>query len=216
MKPSSKIRNAYNEWAEIYDSNQNATRDLNARVLRQESFSLAGKQVLEIGCGTGINTEYLSTGAKQVTGMDFSEEMLAHAKKRVTQRNVQFISGDITHLWPFEEDSFDFITANLVLEHVENVAFIFREACRILRSGGHLYVSELHPYRQLQKSQAKYISPETGQEVLVDAYYHSVPEYINAGLNSGFILRRANEHQNESDETPRLFALFFEKDESQI
>jgi SAM-dependent methyltransferase len=75
--PDSKDRilKAYNEWAEIYDTNQNKTRDLNASVLREQNFSLAGKRVLEAGCGTGINSEYFAEHANTFTGIDLSEEM---------------------------------------------------------------------------------------------------------------------------------------------
>lgn len=211
MKSLSSIQKAYNEWADVYDTNKNTTRDLNVRVLREQSFQLANKQVLETGFGTGLNTEYLSSKADHVTGIDFSGAMIAKARSRINKKNVNLLQGDLTGPWPFENNSFDFISSNLVLEHIEDLAHIFREAYRVLRRGGTCYLSELHPYKQLQKSQAKYISRETGEEVLVDAFLHPVAEYINEGLNAGFSLRKMGEHQAEKDEIPRLLTLLFEK-----
>ncbi len=88
---SSRVQKAYDEWAEIYDTNVNATRDLNYQAIRRESFSFAGKTVLEIGCGTGLNTQHIARKAKKVIGVDFSEQMLSKAKKRNVGENIRFV-----------------------------------------------------------------------------------------------------------------------------
>lgn len=211
--PDSKDRilKAYNEWAEIYDTNQNKTRDLNASVLREQNFSLAGKRVLEAGCGTGINSEYFAEHANTFTGIDLSEEMLSKARERVKRANAEFHIRDITGTWGFGIRSFDFISANLVLEHIQNLSHIFRQAFRTLDVSGTFYLSELHPYRQLQQSQARYTSRETGEEVFVDAFPHSVSEFINTGLKAGFRLETVGEHKAEGDDIPRLLTLTFRK-----
>jgi hypothetical protein len=49
-------RDAYSEWAKIYDSNENRTRDLDALVLRTTELPLDGAAVIELGAGTGKNT----------------------------------------------------------------------------------------------------------------------------------------------------------------
>lgn len=212
MKQTSlNVKAAYDEWAEIYDTNKNLTRDLNARTLRSESLSLANKHILEIGCGTGLNTQYLAKEAKKVTGLDLSEEMLNIARKRIREENVSFVVGDITEPWNFENASFDRVIANLVLEHIEDVSPVFREACRVLKPGGTLYVAELHPYKQLKQSQAKFVSQQTGEEVLVDAFTHSVAEYVNEALREEFILKMIKEHKHKNEDLPRLLVLLFEK-----
>ncbi|MBE0655268.1 MAG: methyltransferase domain-containing protein [Bacteroidales bacterium] len=71
-----KIRHAYNQWAAQYDFNQNKTRDLEAISLRSLLNGIYFENCLEIGCGTGKNTEWLITRAKHVTAVDLSEEML--------------------------------------------------------------------------------------------------------------------------------------------
>ena len=151
---SRRIREAYDDWAEIYDSNENKTRDLNAKILKSGFFDLKMKRVLEPGCGTGINSEYFAKNAASFTGVDLSEKMLQEARKKIQSSNTTFLSGDITQKWKFEKSSFDFISMNLVLEHIEDLSHIFREAFRVLDQNGKLYISELHPYRQLRQSQA--------------------------------------------------------------
>ena len=208
---SRKIKVAYNEWAEVYDTNENRTRDLNATTIRQQSFSFKNKRVLEIGCGTGLNTEYLIQEGGQVVGLDLSEKMLSKALKRIDHGDVNFVEGDITKPWDFKNESFDFIVANLVLEHIEQLSHVFTEAHRVLSSGGQFYIGELHPYKQLRESQAKFVSQKTGKEVLVDAFTHSVSEYINEGLRAGFTLQQIKEVYDKEDEIPRLLTLLFKK-----
>jgi ubiquinone/menaquinone biosynthesis C-methylase UbiE len=165
------VQSAYNQWATVYDSDNNPTRDLNAKVLRKQNFNLIGRSVLEIGCGTGLNTIWLADRAQ----------------------------------------NFDLIVVNLVLEHLENLSHIFQEAHRVLRSGGQLYIGELHPYRQLQGSQAQYKDSQTGEEILVLAFNHSVSEFINEGISAGFVLRRIDEWKQPTDEIPRLLTLLFDR-----
>ena len=71
--PSDKteIAAAYDRWAETYDTDLNRTRELAAAVLRQSNLKLAGRNVIEIGCGTGHNTEWLAERASSVLAMDF-------------------------------------------------------------------------------------------------------------------------------------------------
>ena len=95
------VQQAYNTWAEQYDSNSNKTRDLEAISLRTTLANIDSDNCLEIGCGTGKNTEYLLTKASSVTAVDFSAEMLAKARQKIKADNVQFIHADITGDWHF-------------------------------------------------------------------------------------------------------------------
>ena len=208
---SSNVQQAYNEWAEVYDTNTNPTRDLNYKAIRKESFGLQGKRILELGCGTGLNTEYLAQNGGHVTGVDLSERMLAKARQRIEAKNVSFLTADITKPWDFKNASFDFIVANLVLEHIQDLRPIFNEVFRVLRPGGKCYLAELHPFKQLRQSQAKYVSQETGEEVLVDAFTHMISEYINEGLDAGLHLCYLKEYHQKEKDIPRLLTLLMEK-----
>ncbi len=210
MESSTDVQNAYNAWVYQYDTNTNATRDLNTEMLRQQPFDLDGKHVLEIGCGTGLNTIGLANHAQWVVGMDLSEGMLRVAASRLRASNADVVQADITKPWPLVQ-AFDLIVATLVLEHINHLGHIFNEARRLLRPSGLLYISELHPYQQLQGAQAKYRDAETGQDVLVPAFLHHVSEYTNEGIEAGFTLRRMGEWQHEADTAPRLLTLLFER-----
>jgi SAM-dependent methyltransferase len=136
--------------------------------------------------------------------------MLARARRRLGRMNVSFLQADLTNPWRLAQ-VFDVIMANLVLEHVKDLTRVFAEAHHVLRPGGLLYMSELHPYKQLQGSQEKYRDTAMDAEVLVPAFRHSLSEYINAGIEAGFTLCRIGEWQNESDAAPRLMTLLFER-----
>ena len=73
MSRPNEIAEAYDRWAATYDADKNATRDLDAIVVRKAPLALEGREVLELGCGTGKNTSYLAEHAARVVAMDFSE-----------------------------------------------------------------------------------------------------------------------------------------------
>ena len=66
------IQSAYNAWAETYDTVLNKTRDLEAAAIRQLLADVPFAEVIELGCGTGKNTEWLAATAAHVTAVDFS------------------------------------------------------------------------------------------------------------------------------------------------
>ena len=210
----SDVALAYDRWSRRYDDDHNATRDLDARVVRQSPLHLSGARVLELGCGTGKNSEWLATQARELVALDFSPGMLDVARRRVSGAHVRFVERDITHAWPVEPATVDVVVGNLVLEHVRDLGPIYAEAARVLRRGGELFLCELHPYRQLRGGQAHFEDAETNETVPVTAYQHSVSEYVNGGLAAGFVLRALGEHLEESappDAAPRLLSVLFER-----
>ena len=100
-------------------------------------LSIKNKKVIEIGCGTGKNTIILSKVATKVLGIDFSEGMLEKARiKLMDKKNIKLKFADITEKWSCEENYYDVVMCNLVLEHIENLFFIFSEANRVLIESG--------------------------------------------------------------------------------
>ena len=208
------VRAAYASWAASYDTNENRTRDLDAVVLRQHELDIAGRDVVEIGCGTGKNTEWLAKHASSVVALDLSPEMLAKARARVTSPNVSFLEHDIQRSWPLPDESANAVIGNLVLEHVSNLGIIFHEAQRVLRPNGTLFICELHPFRQHLGGQAQF-TEESGERRLVEAYVHDVSEYVNSGIDAGLQLVRIGEWSDDEDRSsgapPRLLSVLFNR-----
>jgi SAM-dependent methyltransferase len=65
------IQNAYDEWSETYDTDENLTRDLDQRVTLELFSNLQFDSILEIGCGTGKNTVFLAKIGSVVYAVDF-------------------------------------------------------------------------------------------------------------------------------------------------
>ncbi|HEY8175238.1 MAG TPA: class I SAM-dependent methyltransferase, partial [Gemmatimonadaceae bacterium] len=100
IPPIDDVSSAYDRWAVSYDADKNATRDLDATVVRRAPLDLADRDVLELGCGTGKNTAWFAEHARQVTALDFSEAMIARAHERLATSNVKFLRHDVRELWP--------------------------------------------------------------------------------------------------------------------
>lgn len=208
------VERAYNRWAASYDGGTNNTRDLAAACLRRAPLELADSDVLELGCGTGLGTVFLAEHARRVTALDFSEGMIARAHQRIATSNVKFIRHDVREVWPLPAASVDVVVGSLILEHVHDLAPVFFEAARVMRAKGHLFICELHPFRQLTGSQAKFTDPDTGETVRVTAHTHTVSEYVNGGIEAGFNLRSLDEAIEEDaavDAPPRLISLLFDR-----
>ena len=201
---------AYNAWSETYDSVENKTRDLEARSLR-EMVSGENLDILEIGCGTGKNTEFLQTKAKKLIGADFSAEMLERAEAKITAENVEFRQLDLRETWDFADDSFDLITCSLALEHIENLDFVFSEANRVLRENGRFYFGELHPFKQYLGTKARF---ETGAGVFeLECFVHHVSEFFEVAAKNNFEIVELKEWFDDDDKTqiPRLLTIIFKK-----
>ena len=209
------VRAAYASWADSYDTNENRTRDLDGVILRQHELDIAGRDVLEIGCGTGKNTEWLAEHAASVVALDLSPEMLSRARKRVTSSNVSFLEHDIQRTWPLPDESVNAVIGNLVLEHVSNLRIIFHEAQRVLRPNGTLFICELHPFRQYLGGQAQYTDERSGARQKVEAYIHNLSDYVNSGIGAGLRICRIGEWWDELDQAsgapPRLLSLHLTK-----
>ncbi len=212
-EPAEVVR-AYDDWAASYDADHNATRDLDAAVVRGAQLHIAGADVLELGCGTGKNTAWLAAHARSVLALDFSAGMLARAREQVTATSVRFVQHDLRSSWPAPDESADLVLGNLVLEHIQHLTPIYAEALRVLRPGGRLWLCELHPERQRRGSQAQFTDKATGAIIRVPAFRHTASEYVNGGIDAGLALLSLREWLEEGaarEAPPRLLSVLFRK-----
>lgn len=205
------IQKNYNQWASTYDLDENKTRDLDKlasqRILRKYDF----KTAIEIGCGTGKNTNWLRAHCRHLLAVDFSEEMLAIAKRKIVDNRVEFVQADITESWQFGNELVDLISCNLILEHIEHIDFIFQQCNFKLKENGLLFISEYHPFKQYLGKQARF---EVNDEmILIPSFTHHVSEFLAAGKANGFELLELKEWMDEDGEkeVPRILAMVFRK-----
>ena len=205
------IEKAYNIWADQYDTNSNKTRDLDTKSTIETLNKFEFSSVIELGCGTGKNTTFLLKKADEIIGLDFSQEMLNKAKEKIKDERVEFRKADLTTEWNFENNYADLITCSLVLEHIENLNFVFNQANKKLKNGGLFFISELHPFKQYSGSKAKF-ETENGTREL-ETYVHHLSEYLEVANENGFELLELKEWFDEENKSgiPRLIGITLRK-----
>ena len=119
---------------------------VNQRMRTLAGLALArGERVLDAGCGTGLLLEQqaLAVGSDgRAEGIDFSEDMLAHARTRCADLpQVGLHQGSVESL-PFDDASFDALSCTQCLLYVENLDRALAEFYRVLRPGGRIAVLE--------------------------------------------------------------------------
>ncbi|MCH8496240.1 MAG: class I SAM-dependent methyltransferase [Balneolales bacterium] len=205
------VEQAYNKWAEQYDTNINPTRDLEIKSLRNALTDLSFSHCLEVGCGTGKNTEWLLSKSEKVLAVDLSDEMLKKARQKISDEHVIFKKADINENWSFTSDCFDLVVFSLVLEHVSDLHHVFKQLHSKVDSGGYVYIGELHPFKQYRGSKARF--EVEGKQQEVPCFTHHVSDFTNLARDYGFQIVILNEHFDHDDRTeiPRILSLLLQK-----
>ena len=200
---------AYNRWAESYDNVVNKTRDLEQQAAKHSLDAADFSKVIELGCGTGKNTLWIAEKSGGLLAVDFSEEMMNIARQKISAPHVRFMQADITKQWNFEKATL--ITCSLVLEHIENLDFIFQQVNASLENGGSFYVCELHPYKQLQASRAKF--EHEGKLIELEYFVHHISDFFTAARKNKLQCIQLQEWFDDNDRTdiPRLVSFLFYK-----
>ncbi|MBK9123563.1 MAG: class I SAM-dependent methyltransferase [Chloroflexi bacterium] len=102
---------------------------------------VAGKHVLDVACGVGYGSHYLSEAAASVTGLDLDTWSVEYARERYGDRpSVTFEVGNALDM-PFETGQFDVVCSFETIEHVQDADAFLREVLRVLKPGGVFIVS---------------------------------------------------------------------------
>jgi ubiquinone/menaquinone biosynthesis C-methylase UbiE len=205
------VKQAYNLWAEQYDTNINRTRDLEGISLRTSLANSIFNNCLEIGCGTGKNTGWLIQRAKRVTAVDLSDEMLAMAGQKIQAATVQFVQADITQNWTFTDGLYDLVVFSLVLEHIEDLDAVFEKLSPVTTSNACVYIGELHPFKQYTGTKARF-DTEQGQQI-VTCFNHHISDFTAAAKKYDFAMEEITEYFDDNDRNtiPRILTMLFRK-----
>lgn len=194
---------AYEALAESYAAAVD-TKPHNAYYERPATLSLlpdvAGKRVLDAGCGPGVYSEWLVKCGAEVVAVDASPKMVELARRRLGGA-ADVRRADLSKPLTFLGDSpFDLVLSPLVLEYVEDWRATFAEFYRVLRPGGHLVFSVTHPlfdylyFKSDDYFRTELVSAEwrgfRGTRVRMPSFRRSLEETINPLLEAGFRLER--------------------------
>ena len=111
MEALAKVREGYDRWAMVYDDDQHPLQALEGPLMQQACGNVEGLRVLDIGCGTGRHTLWLAQAGAEVTGIDFSEAMLAKAHEKTKGYSIDLIVHDLHQRLPFEAGQFDMVVS---------------------------------------------------------------------------------------------------------
>jgi malonyl-CoA O-methyltransferase len=92
----SGIRSGYDRWAVVYDHDANPLIALEEPVVHDALGDVRGAAALDLGCGTGRHALWLAAPGAAVTAVDFSDGMLAEARRKPGADAVRFAVHDLT------------------------------------------------------------------------------------------------------------------------
>lgn len=188
----------YRVWSRTYDEPRNGLFDYDEPVVREILDEHATGVVLDAACGTGRYAEYLAGRGHRVVGVDSSPDMLARARARVPK--AEFLLGDL-HELPLADDAVDTVVCALALTHVAALDPVMAEFARVLRSGGHLVIADVHHERVFRGSVPQVLGP-AGEPGRLTAYRHLTGDYLRAALPLGLQVRRCEEPRVPSAAEP--------------
>ncbi|MEU3987700.1 methyltransferase domain-containing protein [Streptomyces platensis] len=148
-RPAEPARgNDYDSFAEAYAAD-NENNLLNGYYERPAMLALAGdvagRRILDAGCGSGPLSAALRDRGADVTGIDASAGMLALARRRLGD-DAALRVVDLSDPLPFADGAFDDVVASLVLHYLEDWGPTLAEMRRVLKPGGRLILSVQHPF----------------------------------------------------------------------
>ena len=136
------VQTSYARWAPVYDKTFGAVTNVGRRRAVRYINGLQGA-VLEVGVGTGLSLPHYKPDL-QVTGIDFSTDMLAKAQAKVEQLNLKHVAElrqMDARVLDFSDASFDTVAAMHVLSVVPEPEKVMAEIVRVLKPGGRLVVT---------------------------------------------------------------------------
>ncbi len=193
----------YDRWAEIYDAEINPLVALEERELPSLLGEAAGLDVADVGCGTGRHALRLAAAGARVTGLDFSEGMLARARVKPGAQAVRFVRHDLAAPLPLPDAAFDRVLCCLVLDHIRDLSGLFGELRRVCRPDGFVLASMMHPAMMLRGIQARFHDPRNGRDVRPASVPNRISDYVLAALRAGLRIVHMSEHAVDADLTAR-------------
>jgi ubiquinone/menaquinone biosynthesis C-methylase UbiE len=140
--PERDVVAGYDAWAATYDPPSNPIIQLEQPKVREILAKVPPGVALDAACGTGRHAAFLEELGHHVIAVDVSEGMLAKARERLTNADVR--PGALTDL-PVDSDSVDAAVCALALTHLPELVAAVRELARVVRPGGSVVISDVHP-----------------------------------------------------------------------
>jgi ubiquinone/menaquinone biosynthesis C-methylase UbiE len=178
-------------------------------VLTELVGEVAGREILSLACGQGQDARLLARLGATVTGVDLSEEMLAHAVRHEAdnQRGIVYVHGDAQDLAVFADRSFNGVVCHMALMDIPDLPATISSVARVLRQGGWFVFSIVHPcYGGHVENVTDYLLDHRYQKRVprdwlpTHAYHRPLGTYVGELVRVGFRIERVVEaHYLDAD-----------------
>ena len=175
----------YRLWSVNYDEPGNQLIAMEQPAVWSLLGTCPPGDALDAACGTGRHTRHLAELGHRVTGIDLTPEMLAIAEKSLPQ--ADFRVADLLDL-PFGDASFDLVVCGLALAHLPDLGAGIAELGRVLRPGGRLITSAVHPFQAQLDWNAPFTDAD-GNRGFIREHRHGHGDYIAAFTAAGLTVR---------------------------
>lgn len=210
-------------WAQEIREGKDVFRDLfnNPRFL-EFIGNIKSKIILDAGCGEGYNTRIFAKNGGILTGIDLSENMIALAKEEEMKNplGIKYFISSFTNMYEFKNSTFDIVLSTMALMDSPNYEDAIKEFFRVLKPGGGLFFSILHPcfmtpnYKWIEQDGvrkkiignyfrqgpwefswdlSKKFDKSDAVKFTSSSFHRTISTYINVLLNSGFLLKKIGE-----------------------
>jgi ubiquinone/menaquinone biosynthesis C-methylase UbiE len=182
------VGDAYAVWAATYD-NVNPLIVLEETALLSVLGGLPAGRAVDVAAGTGRLAAHLVRLGHDVVAVERADAMVRRAAEK--DSGFQLVLGDALHL-PLKDGDADLVTCALALTHMADLGPAFAELARVVRPGGAVVVSDVHPVAVATGAHA-FLQREDGSRAVVRNEIHWPSAYVRASLAAGLTVERCEE-----------------------
>jgi SAM-dependent methyltransferase len=182
--PEYDLAAGYRLWSETYDAPLRLF-PVEEPTVRGLLADLPPGRILDAACGTGRHSVWLAAQGHEVVGVDLSPDMLAKARAKLPP--ARFELGDLAAL-PLPDGSVDAAVCALALVHLPDLGPALAELARVVRPGGLIVISDVHPFLTTLGWQAQFRAADGGAG-FVRLHRHLPSDYVGAAVAAGLVVR---------------------------
>ncbi len=189
-------RAGYRRWSETYDETANQIVALEEPVVWSLVDALRPGRALDAACGTGRHAARLVELGWDVLGIDVTPEMLSRAAAAVPL--ARFLEADL-HEIPTEKEQFELVVCGLALAHLTDLDAAVAQLARVLKPGGRLVASVIHPLQAHLGWHASFADAR-GRRGFIRERTHTHGDYLRAFRSARLQVRECAEPTLTADQ----------------
>ncbi|MBQ3494921.1 MAG: methyltransferase domain-containing protein [Clostridia bacterium] len=173
----------FEQYQELRGQEINANNLIEIPIIKSMLPELAGKTILDLGCGAGNMDKYfLEKGAKSVLGVDISQNMINEANKNVASENAEFRVLKMEDISSINQ-KFDIVYSSLAFHYVEDMDKLLADIYNLLNKGGVVVYSQECPLA----TAPIYIGDNAEKKININGkQYFLISDFANEGVRNNY------------------------------